>query len=45
MSTCIRVEFPLEVFFPPEFGHLLEIYDFPKEFATQDLLMAFKDHQ
>lgn len=32
-------------FNPGEFGHVIEIYDFPAVFKTDDLLDAFAEHR
>lgn len=32
-------------FDPEEFGHVIEIYDFPAVFKTDDLLDAFAEHR
>lgn len=32
-------------FNPEEFGHVIEIYDFPAIFKTDDLLDAFAEHR
>lgn len=32
-------------FSPEEFGHVIEIYDFPAVFKTDDLLDAFAEHR
>ena len=39
MCICVRVF----VCFAEDYGRLIEIYDFPEEMITRDLLVLFKE--